>query len=127
MSSPPRTLFRGMVLIEMLVYILLVFAIIGVMSAMVFISAQSLRKRAERELNDDRWLTLVQQLRDDLRSARKVHWKKPVPKGQPKVLLSMARSDGSEIEVLHEQQRLVRRVTGKTGKKVETLLAQMKH
>lgn len=111
---------HGMVLMEIIVYVLLVIAIVGVMSSTVFIAAQSLRKRAERELKDEHWLTLVGRLRDDLRSAQQVHWKPPATKGQPEVLVSVQRPDGTKVEVLRENQRILRRVTETEGKTVET-------
>jgi len=105
---------------EMIIYVILVVAIVGVMSSTVFIAAQSLRKRAERELLDERWLTLIEHLRDDLRGAQQVHWKPPQPKGQPEVLLAIGRPDGTKTEILRENRRIVRRVTDTSGKAVET-------
>ena len=120
MRSGARKSSRGMLLIETFVYILLVFAIIGIMSSTVFFTAQSLRKRAERELKDERWLALVQHLRDDLRSAQQINWKPTSPASQPEELLFIRRSDGNKVEIIQERQQVLRRVVDKSGKMIET-------
>jgi type II secretory pathway pseudopilin PulG len=105
---------------EMIVYFIIVVAVVGVLSSSVFIVAQTLRKRAERELNDEHWLTLVEALRDDLRSAEHVHWR-PVPqKNQPERLLAVKRPDGTVLEWISDNGQLLRRVTDAKGKTVET-------
>lgn len=121
-NRPDRTRHgaRGIVLLEVIVSALLVMAVVGIMSSTVFIAAQTLRKRAERELLDEHWLTLVEALRDDLRSARQVHWKPPPSKGQPEILLALEEPDGAKIAYLRQDQKLYRRVTDRGGKTVVT-------
>lgn len=110
---------RGYLLVEMIVYCLIVLAIVGVLSSTVFFSVQSLRKRAERELNDERWLMLVEALRDDLRSAQRIHWRPPTQPGQRDRLLEIQRPDGAKIEFLRTQRDVVRRVTDARGDATE--------